>query len=559
MSLAFEQFSQLSVNSAILDSPLSRSALPYALLALSQDAAIYSGDVCAVTAAITSAIVKKLSVTSCQVWTYADQRNLFKPIAHCGATDSCRLSVPIAVVDYSDYFYCLAQRPWLIINTGQASGLSTHNVISGTHNNTQSTAQATLPPYIQEQSDAITALVEIPIYHQDQVVGVLCCGQQQSPRVWKAIETSFLISAACLIALTISHASNQKQQHALIQQKRQLTLEVIERQQAAAAWQESQRFIRGIVDASTNILYVSDFSTGTNYYVNSYIENILGYSPEEIKQLGSQFLEKLAHPETIEVIHQTRQSLAQSDRGKIIENEYRLRHKQGGWLWMLCRETIFQWNQDGAPSQLLGTATDVTVHKEKHQALQLQNQELTTLARLDALTQIANRRAFDEFLEQVWIAGNRTPLALILCDIDYFKLYNDNYGHQAGDVCLQKVAQALKKSVKRRLDLVARYGGEEFAIVLPNTTSAEAQHVAKAIQVAVGELEIEHYLSDVSNYLTVSLGIATVSLTVNKACQTLIAAADRGLYQAKSNGRNQFAMGCVDISDPLDSMRDYCQ
>ena len=182
------------------------------------------------------------------------------------------------------------------------------------------------------------------------------------------------------------------------------------------------------------------------------------------------------------------------------------------------------------------------MHKENEEALQQQNKHLTALARVDALTQIANRRVFDEFLNQAWAARNHTPLTLILCDIDYFKLYNDTYGHQAGDECLRLVAQALKKAVKRQPDLVARYGGEEFAVVLPNTALPGAKHVAQSIQTIVQELEIEHRLSAISNYLTVSLGIATALSTASGSPQELIAAADQGLYQAKSDGRAQFSV-----------------
>lgn len=546
MSLAFEQSSQSLVASVFLDSHSSHGALLQALLELSRCAAIYNGDVDAATAIVTHSLVKNLALTNCQVWLYTDNRSLFKAVAHYGAIASYQPGPPVKIAEHADYFQRLTQRDCLIVNTGES-------ILSQLHEKPAKNGQAKarpslLPPYLWGQKHAITALIEFPIYHQEHVVGVLCCDQQQSPRVWQAAEKSFIVTAACLIALAISHASNQQKTHLLTKQKRQLTLEMIERQQAEKAWQESQRFIQGILDASTNILYVNDFSSGINYYVNGYMENILGYSPEEIQRFGPQFLERLAHPDTIKAIHQTRQRLAQSKNNDIVENEYCLRHKQGNWLWMLCRETIFQWNQDGTPQQLLGTATDITVHKENAQALQQQNQELTALARLDALTQIANRRAFDEFLDKAWTARNQTPLTLILCDIDYFKLYNDNYGHQAGDACLQQVAQALQKAVKRQPDLVARYGGEEFAVVLPNTTLVGAQYVAKAIQTAVRELEIEHCLSTVSNYLTVSLGIATVTLTVNDSYQALIAAADQGLYQAKSDGRACFAIGYLDKS-----------
>lgn len=553
MSLASEQSSQLAT-SVFLDSRLSYAALTQAILELRQCKALYSGNVDDAAAAVAYSVVKNLGTTSCQVWLCTDDRSQFKLVAQYGALAAEHRNLAINVADHPDYFDSLTQRDRLIINTGSPmAGLSMANSPQreSAHNRS-----AIFPPYLAEQKNTITALVEIPIYHQGQLAGVLCCMQRQSPRVWQGAEQSFMVTAACLIALAISHNRQQQQTQSLNQQKRQLTMAIIERQQAEQAWQESQRFIQGILDASTNILYVNDFATGINYYVNGYMEDILGYAPSEVQQLGAQFLEKLAHPDDIPAIHQARQKLAQSSCGDIIETEYRLRHKHGSWHWMLCRETIFQWNQDGTPRQLLGTATDITVHKKNTEALQQQNQKLTALAMVDALTQIANRRALDEFLCQAWAALNHTPLTLILCDIDYFKRYNDTYGHQQGDECLRLVAQALKTAVKRKPDFVARYGGEEFAIVLPNTSLAGARHVAQNIQATVRDLKIDHGLSDASNYLTVSLGIATVSSTAHGSPQALIAAADRGLYQAKAEGRARFSIGypddLVNMSDRTD-------
>lgn len=541
MSLASEPSSQSLIASVFLDSHLSHDALSQALLELNQCTSIYSGDLDAAAAVITHSVTKNLGVTGCQVWLYTDNRSLFKSIAYYGTDASNKLNHNIRIADYASYFHDLTQRSWLVVNTGESR--QPYDKLTDSHPET--CRLRLFPPYLQGQT--ITAFIEIPIYQQEQIIGVLCCHQQDSPRVWQAAEKSFMVTAAYLIALAVSHANNQQKTRVLNQQKRQLTLEMIERQQAEKAWQESQCFIQGILDASTNILYVNDFASGKNYYVNGYMETVLGYSPEEIQQFGAQFLEQLAHSETIKDIHKTRQRLVHSENGESIENEYRLRHKQGNWLWMLCRETIFQWNQDGTPQQLLGTATDITARKQNAEALQQQNQELTALARVDALTQIANRRAFDEFLKKAWTSRDQAPLTLILCDIDYFKLYNDTYGHPAGDACLRRVAQALQKAVKRQPDLVARYGGEEFAVVLPNTTLAGAQHVAQTIKNAVCELEIEHCLSTISNYVTVSLGIATVASIVRGSSQLLITAADQGLYQAKSEGRDRYAVGYVDI------------
>lgn len=178
---------------------------------------------------------------------------------------------------------------------------------------------------------------------------------------------------------------------------------------------------------------------------------------------------------------------------------------------------------------------------ELYQQLQKANHKLHELASLDGLTQVANRRRFDEYLTEEWErhARKQEPLSLILCDIDFFKNYNDTYGHQAGDACLQQVAQTLSRVAKRPGDLVARYGGEEFTIVLPNTQSEGAIFLAQEIQRAIKALQIAHINSSVTPVVTLSLGVATILPTPQSNPARLIRAADQALYQAKANGRDQ--------------------
>jgi diguanylate cyclase (GGDEF)-like protein len=180
--------------------------------------------------------------------------------------------------------------------------------------------------------------------------------------------------------------------------------------------------------------------------------------------------------------------------------------------------------------------------QEQAIALQAANQQLERLANLDGLTQVANRRCFDERLEQEWKrhAREQSPLALILCDIDYFKRYNDYYGHQAGDACLKRVAQTLEASVQRSTDFVARYGGEEFVIILPNTSFDGAIHIAELIQINIRHLEIPHVQSDANPYVTISLGISSKIPTLETSSISLIASADKALYVAKKYGRNSY-------------------
>jgi diguanylate cyclase (GGDEF)-like protein len=178
------------------------------------------------------------------------------------------------------------------------------------------------------------------------------------------------------------------------------------------------------------------------------------------------------------------------------------------------------------------------------QATEDANQELQRVAYSDSVTAIANRRRFDQHLRQEWqrLARDREPLSLILCDIDYFKRYNDHYGHQAGDFCLKEIAQAMDRIMKRASDLVARYGGEEFAIILPNVRLKGAIHIARLIQMEIRHLEIPHAQSSVSPNVTLSLGISSQIPNLEYQPESLITAADRALYQAKAQGRNTYAL-----------------
>lgn len=172
------------------------------------------------------------------------------------------------------------------------------------------------------------------------------------------------------------------------------------------------------------------------------------------------------------------------------------------------------------------------------------NERLTQMAYLDGLTQVANRRRFDQYVHDEWrrMRRDHTPIALIMVDIDHFKHYNDHYGHQAGDDCLRQVAKILTRAVKRPADLVARYGGEEFAVVLPNTDLGGAEQVAFNIQQRLRRCRIPHAASAVSQYVTVSQGIAARCPALGDESHTLLRQADAALYQAKREGRNTIAL-----------------
>lgn len=182
--------------------------------------------------------------------------------------------------------------------------------------------------------------------------------------------------------------------------------------------------------------------------------------------------------------------------------------------------------------------------EEANNKLEGRNQELQRLSSLDGLTGVANRRTFDEALKKEWCRAHRTEgsmeVSLLLIDIDYFKLYNDGYGHQQGDDCLKRVAWSMNKCTTRACDLFARYGGEEFVAILVGTDSEGAVVVAEKMRKALADEAIKHEFSAVAGVVTMSIGIATVVPGDKNTPEQLISAADKALYQAKDSGRNQF-------------------
>ena len=160
---------------------------------------------------------------------------------------------------------------------------------------------------------------------------------------------------------------------------------------------------------------------------------------------------------------------------------------------------------------------------------------------IDSLTQIANRRAFDQKLVEEWqrLARENLPISLLLCDIDFFKLYNDRYGHPTGDDCLRAVAKAIESCVRRPADLAARYGGEEFAVILPNTLKEGATLIAEKICLAIANLNIPHESSFVRDRVSISIGISTTLPKQKVLPRSLIESADKGLYLAKNQGRDR--------------------
>lgn len=186
--------------------------------------------------------------------------------------------------------------------------------------------------------------------------------------------------------------------------------------------------------------------------------------------------------------------------------------------------------------------------------LALLHQQLSQMAIVDSLTNIYNRRYFDRQFNLEWNRLRRIvlPLSLIMCDVDCFKIYNDTYGHQQGDRCLQQIAQTIANTIKRPADFLARYGGEEFVIVLPHTPLKGAIKVAETIRVAVNNLKIPHQNSPVDSVVTISAGVASTIPNSQDTPQLLIEASDLALYQSKKRGRD-----CISVySEPVSNAKD---
>lgn len=198
-------------------------------------------------------------------------------------------------------------------------------------------------------------------------------------------------------------------------------------------------------------------------------------------------------------------------------------------------------NDKGEISNYVAVFSDITESKDAESKLREANKKLEELTLIDGLTRIANRRHFDAYLNKEWEISKRTsrPISLIMIDIDFFKKYNDSYGHLEGDSCLQNVAKAIKESINREGDLVSRYGGEEFGVILSETGLEGARHVAETIRRNVMNLSIAHKGSDIEKIVTVSIGVASRVPGRDFKKEEIILSADNALYMAKNKGRNR--------------------
>ncbi|MGZ9724067.1 sensor domain-containing diguanylate cyclase [Rhizobium miluonense] len=295
---------------------------------------------------------------------------------------------------------------------------------------------------------------------------------------------------------------------------------------------ESEARYRLLANHGTDMVFQLDVDL-VHRYVSPACYDILGREAEEL--IGTHLI-AITHPEDTERAGSAFQSLVDGD----LERHLllcRLRHRDGRWIWVEAQLKALMDRQSDLPSGIIGTLRDVSERKAIEEQLQEANRRLQTLADQDGLTGLSNRRLFDAAFSREFdlaLEGEK-DLALLMIDVDWFKSFNDGYGHPAGDRCLKKIGESIRDRV-RPGDIVARYGGEEFAVLLPTASLPEAIVIGELIRKSVLQLAIEHKGSP-NQFVTVSIGVASLEVG-NSSRELLLGRADSALYRAKENGRN---------------------
>ena len=285
------------------------------------------------------------------------------------------------------------------------------------------------------------------------------------------------------------------------------------------------------------------------FFMSSMAHAIFGLPPQEYMTL-QQWMD-MVHPEDCAHVLQVHAEAIAAHTP--LGTQYRIvRASDGAQRWLQV------WGEygdgtDTDPLRMTGTVQDITERKQAEQQLARYRDALEERVRLDPMTQVANRLALGEAMQREWERARLRgmPLALLMIDVDFFKAYNDHYGHIAGDRCLQRVAQALASAVQRSGELAARYGGEEFAVLLPDSDELRAVAVAHRLREAVRELALEHQASPCGAQVTISVGVACVrpadGQPLEHAQTTLFQQADEALYRAKQAGRDRVALYGTDV------------
>jgi diguanylate cyclase (GGDEF)-like protein/PAS domain S-box-containing protein len=305
--------------------------------------------------------------------------------------------------------------------------------------------------------------------------------------------------------------------------------------------QKAERLYRMLEENSNDAIMCIGLD-GRRLYISPAFSTLTGWSLAET--VGKEWHELIHPDDRVELEAVARRTHAGEPTALVV---FRYLCKSGAEVWVESRIRRVP-AVDKEQAQLVVNVRDISDRKSDEARLAAANLELANQARTDALTGIANRRCFDEAIQQEWARGIREEhsLSLLMIDVDRFKRYNDRYGHPQGDLCLRAVADALTPLVRRPGDLIARYGGEEFAVLLPDTSLSGAVEVAESIRAAVEALALPHGANQPMPVVTISIGAATAlprqsSATEAHAPSDLLGSADAALYQAKRTGRNRVA------------------
>jgi diguanylate cyclase (GGDEF)-like protein/PAS domain S-box-containing protein len=293
---------------------------------------------------------------------------------------------------------------------------------------------------------------------------------------------------------------------------------------------------RTLLESTRAIPWRIDWATMRFTYIGPQIEALLGWSPSSW-QTVTDWAERIHVEDREKTVNFC---VAQSQEGVDHEADYRALTPDGDTVWI--RDVVHVLRRpDGSVDSLVGFMFDITARKQaEDKILQLQR-ELEVLSYRDSLTGVANRRMFDALYPVEWAKARASgePLSVLVVDIDYFKQYNDHYGHMQGDECLRKVAAALYAGASRTRDLCARLGGEEFVLLLPATDLDAARNMAERCRKLLAQKELAHARSGVGRLVTVSIGVGSIVPGFKDDPAVFLDRIDRRLYQAKSAGRDQ--------------------
>lgn len=291
-----------------------------------------------------------------------------------------------------------------------------------------------------------------------------------------------------------------------------------------------------LLESTRAIPWKIDWATATFSYIGPQIEQLLGWEPSSWKTVEDWATRM--HPD--ERAWAVDFCVAQSKAGVDHEADYRALTKDGRYVWIRDVVHVVR-DAQGEVEALVGFMFDISERKQNEQQLLELQRELERLSFKDGLTGVGNRRHFESVLEREWQQALREqqPLSAVMIDIDYFKQYNDRYGHVEGDDCLRRVGKLLDAAIHRPRDFLARFGGEEFVLVLPDTDANTAQRIAEHCHALIVAEAIIHDTSPVAPVLTVSMGVGTTVPVAGDQPLSFIAEVDRSLYLAKQRGRNR--------------------